>query len=142
MIVECIKDRLANFEPGPVKDVLRKAIRRDEDLNIGIDIGRQYTVYGIFIDKELSMPFYFICEEDRDAYPLARSAEFFKIIDSKPSSYWRFIYSSKRQGLYFPEWAEDEYFYGNLIDGKKKEEAIFAKYRKLMDEESRVLAGF
>ena len=37
--------------------------------------------------------------------------------------------------IVFKEWREEEIFYERLVDGKEREEAIFKKYKKLMNEE-------
>lgn len=138
MIVKCVKNRLAHFEEGPLKASLRKIIHLDENEDIGIKIGGQYTVYGInlnfFID---GMPFYYICEDERSSYPVPISAAFFETIDSRVSKNWRFVFNQdQRHGLFLPEWADDEGFYERLVDGNQKEEIIFSRYKKLIDDEN------
>ncbi len=137
MLVKCVKNRLADFEDGPLKDSLRKVLHLDENEDIGIRIGSQYTVYGINLNFFIeAMPFYYVCEDGNSTYPVPKSALFFEPVDSRLSKHWRFVFNENQYGLFLSEWATDEAFYENLVNGNKKEEALFSKYKKLMDDEN------
>ncbi len=138
MIVKCVKNKLADFEEGPFKASLRKFIHLDENEDIGIKVGFLYTVYGVNLNFFMErMPFYYICEDGRHSYPVPKSAVFFEIVDSKLSKYWRFVFNQNQQhGLFLPEWSHDEGFYERLVDGNQKEEAIFSRYKKLIEVEN------
>lgn len=143
MKVKCIKNKLADFEEGPLKESLKKIIHLDEDIDIGLEVGAVYTVYGIsFSFSDGTLPYYYICDFENANYPVPNAAVFFEVVDPRPSQYWEFIfncpYNKQEVGFNFPEWWRNEYFYSNLLDGEPKEEAIFLKYKKLMDEEFEV----
>lgn len=61
------------------------------------------------------------------------------MIDNRLSRYWVFAQVKSTNTVYsrwaFPEWAEDPYFYNNLIEGHKKEHQLFSDYIELMDLE-------
>jgi len=105
---------------------------------IDLEIGREYTVYGVvFWDNS---PWYYLCTEDYDEYPKPFAAELFEVIVSRLSSYW--ILSSVDQGegdilssLVFDEWAKSPDFYEKLIEGDFKSIELFNKYRQLINQE-------
>lgn len=120
------------------RDRLQKYIRIS-DGKINLEIGREYTVYGIvFWDNS---PWFYICDEESCEYPTPKASEFFRIVDNRMSAHWRLstrtLYDNKiESSLLFPEWAnENPFFYENLIDGNKETERIFDYYRKKMDSE-------
>lgn len=137
MKVVCRINNVADVPQTHVRDRLRKYIHlTDGDDNLVI--GRVYTVYGLhFWDN---CPWFLICEYDDDEYPVAQPPEFFDMVDDRLSAYWK-LSSSSREGreawtqLVFDEWARDPLFYERLLDGHKDDEAVFARYKKLMDEE-------
>ena len=88
MIVKCIKNKLADFEEGPLKTSLRKVLHLDENEDIGIRIGNLYTVYGVNLNFLIDgIPFYYICENEHSLYPVPKSAVFFETIDSRLSKH-------------------------------------------------------
>jgi hypothetical protein len=101
-------------------------------------VGREYTVYGL--EFRNNAPWYYLCSEEWDTYPVPYAREFFEIIDLRLSVYWRLSvsYSDWREShtaITFEEWANDRMFYERLVDGDRDAEEIFDKYRKLMDAE-------
>jgi hypothetical protein len=137
MIVRCIRNKLADFEEGPLKDSLKEVVHLDESEDIGLKIGDLYTVYGVNLDFLVEgMPFYYICESSDSSYPVPMSAAFFEIIDSRLSKHWIFSFDQNQTyGLFSPEWANNSGFYERLVDGNQNEEAIFSNYKKLMESE-------
>ena len=138
MIIKCVKNKLADFEEGPLKASLKKLIHLDENEDIGIRIGSLYTVYAINLNFFMEgMPFYYICEDGVLDYPVPKAAVFFEIVDSKLSRHWRFVFNQNQQhGLFLDEWVKGEGFYERLVEGNQKEEAIFLKYKKIIDDEN------
>ena len=140
MIVQCIKNKLANFGEGVLKHSLRKVIHLDDHEDVGIKVGQLYKVYGINLNFFIeNMPFYYICEDEHSSYPVPIAAVFFEIIDSKPSKYWNFVFEpglTGRFGFFLPEWARDQRYYERLVDGGQKEEDTFVQYKKLIEDEN------
>lgn len=139
MIVKCIKNKLADFEEGDLKAALRKVIHLEEDEDIGFEINRNYVVYGLNLNFLVgNFPFYYVCENEESMYPIPVAAVFFEIVDSRLSKYWQFVFESNddyRSELVFSEWASDKTFYEKIVDGSENEEAIFSKYKTLLENE-------
>lgn len=103
-----------------------------------LTLGREYTVYGLVFEN--NVPWYYLCSEEWDTYPVPYAREFFEIVDPRLSVYWRLSvsYSTRREtytAITFEEWANDRIFYEHLVDGDRTAEDIFHKYRILMDSE-------
>lgn len=137
MKVVCRINSLNNISDSYALDRLKKYISKP-DGNIDLDIGREYKVYGVvFWDN---CPWFYLCPADYDQYPKPFSLEFFDVVDDTLSPLWRL--SSFSQGEYetatslvFDEWAKDPGFYEKLIGGDSEAVDIFAKYRKIIDQE-------
>lgn len=108
------------------------------DSELDIEIGKEYTVYGIeFWDN---CPWIYICADSYDEYPKPFALDFFEITEQKLSSYWvlnsKDTYNKKvKTQLVFCEWADDDSFYEKLIDEDEACVITFEKYRKAMDVE-------
>lgn len=105
-----------------------------------LDIGKEYTVYGMTIRDGLI--WYYVCDRCFTYYPRWKPSSFFNVMDSRLSRYW--IYSFKKFDNYaqaypiitFPEWAnEHPDFYDRLTDKDEYEVTIFKSYKELMDLE-------
>jgi hypothetical protein len=110
-----------------------------------ITIDRTYIVYAVFIMKRVK--WYLICSDDYNGaninYPSFYPSSLFEIIDEKSSTYWvtkrmKDDYDDK-QGLVlntgFPQIINEEFFYGNLVEGHEREIIIFHKFKSLIDNE-------
>lgn len=102
-----------------------------------ITIAKTYIVYATAALN--GYPGYFICDNYRE-YPIWHPSDFFSIVDSRLSRYW--IVSIKKDDktttrlfLSFPEWANEQYYYNNLIEGEAREMDLFRKYKQLMNLE-------
>ena len=130
-------NNLNNLPNKEVQKRLKKKVRNFKG-EVDLEIGREYTVYGmIFWD---SSPWYYLCAEDYDNYPVPFAADFFKVSDDRLSSYWRLFVNSKNPDnilpeLIFLEWAQDPLFYEHLLDDYPYAIELFMKYRRLMDKE-------
>ncbi|TWC11563.1 hypothetical protein FBY06_14338 [Pseudomonas sp. SJZ085] len=125
-----------NLAPDASMRVRRYVSMPDGELNLEID--KEYVVYGIELRD--GCPWFYLCDEEYDEYPLAYAADFFEIADRHLSAYWQLNYkcagiNDSRTQLVFSEWALDENFYENLVSGEQQAVATFAKFRKLMDAE-------
>lgn len=112
---------------------LKKSINLSDDDELGVDIGKEYIVYGIvFWDNA---PWYYICEDEDDNYPTPSPADLFDIVDNHLPAGWqlsfRCINGKPESEIVFSEWANDPMFYEKLVDGSKREIDIFLEYKKL-----------
>tara|TARA_B100001094_G_scaffold304171_1_gene332882 strand:- start:860 stop:1282 length:423 start_codon:yes stop_codon:yes gene_type:complete len=138
MKVRCLANNFLELKNKIQIDRLLKVYFGLPNGELNLRRNQEYTVYGIlYIDKH---PWYFLCLDKYDEYPVTFPADLFEIIEPSLSSYWRLVTHNSDtpdifSGFVIPEWSENESFYENLVDGDPKSEAIFTKYRKLMDEE-------
>lgn len=102
--------------------------------------GKEYIVYALRI--YLGYIWYCISDEIDMFYPCWNPSTLFEISDNRLSRYWIFSTENeedqkKSPFFSFPEWANDPYFYGELIEGNSGDAnaVIFRKYKELMDLE-------
>ena len=142
MKIKCIYNRISELRDDLVIKNIKNNLQRFNSDNVPIsylEMGREYVVYGItFIDN---LPWFYVCDEDRDEYPIARYSGFFEIINPKFSRYWELSTEISNDlnkifsRIVIPEWAKNDLFYERLVDGEELEVSIFKKYKKLMNEE-------
>lgn len=133
MKIKCINNR-KSFLPKEILDVYR--ISYDKFF---IQEGKEYIVYAIGISY--GSVWYCICDEAYMFYPNWTPSHLFEISDNRLSRYW--VFNIEKQGdknlpyLAFPEWANDPFFYGKLLDGDSTDPnaLLFKKYKELMDLE-------
>ncbi len=100
--------------------------------------GYEYTVYALGINY--GHIWYCICNGNY-FFPKWNPSTLFEVVDNRLSRYWVFGLdeddNKKVPLLSFPEWVNDEYFYGELVDGNSDDPntIIFRKYKELMDLE-------
>lgn len=130
MKIKCIKNEVTNSLQESKNNVAKKFPLLKE---------KEYIVYGLCA-REKSI-WYCICDENYFFYPKWHSDNFFEVIDQRLSRYWLFNYryenDQKTPFLSFPEWANNDHFYNDLLDGNggDLEAVIFRKYKELMDLE-------
>lgn len=105
-----------------------------------LTIGRSYIIYAIL--KIENYKFYMICGDDYDGiyinYPQILPSELFEITNNNRSKYWidsQKTHSNSNYRIGFKEFVEEEFFYGNLVEGYEREINIFQKWKSLIDEE-------
>lgn len=136
MKVSCIKNSLKSI-PSNVYEGLQGYSVETEFSEL--EIGQQFVVYGINTFKKY--PWYLIKVEGL-AYPMYYPAHLFKIIDGRLSKHWivqegQDDYDNEVQILEigFKELVENKFFYGELIEDNSANNAIFNKYKALLDVE-------
>ena len=98
-----------------------------------LNLGQEYAVCGLLLTARGI--WVFILEDEQDAYPLQYPLSFFDIVDATISSDW---VTGKGEGfssvsrkvfaLLAPkEWANNERFYEELVDGEPQVVAAFKK---------------
>lgn len=139
MRVRCIRNSISELEGSDLKKWVKNYHSYDDDHQINFEKGKEYVVYGVhFWD---SHPFYFLCDSEDNEYPVTQYAGFFEVVDDRIPANWKLSYKVDEDGKPFTsllrkEWADDPMFYENLVEGDEKEEALFQKYKKEMDEEA------
>jgi hypothetical protein len=104
-----------------------------------VNPGKEYIVYAVWI--YLGYIWYCICDENYMFYPMWKPGMLFEVTDNRLSRYWIFSLdednNKKVPFLGFPEWANDPYFYSELVDGNGGDSnaIVFKKYKELMDLE-------
>lgn len=100
-----------------------------------LEVGKEYTAYGIVFWE--GTPWYYICMEDTDDYPIPMAADFFSITDNRVSPHWCLAsdYKTKETFIVIKEWADDCTFYEHLLDEDPHVVATFLKYKKILDDE-------
>jgi len=100
--------------------------------------GEEYTVYAV---GEISGNTWYSILDGGSNAPLWNPSILFEITDNRLSRHWVFSLEEnegfKTTFLSFPEWANDPYYYGNLIEGESDDPTalVFRRYKDLMDLE-------
>jgi hypothetical protein len=141
MEIECIYNRLNEIQDLGTRETLKRYFGSNEE-SLGLTVGKKYVVYAN--ERRNNDDWYFITDDDYGGvrlYPMAYSSAFFRVVDSRPSSYWANAISENsfledgKSLMAFDEWDDDPGFYERLVDGGDVETQIFLKYRGLMDLE-------
>ncbi len=127
MVIKCIKTN-TKFLDWPSEST---------PINCFLKVGTLYKVYGVIFQKDYRI--YAICNNEENTFPRLWPEDMFEVIDNKLSPYFHLghmtTFEGRRPFLSFKEWAEDDSFYGKMIDDKSAEE-IFRDYRKKIDNET------
>ena len=137
MIVQCIANSGSALPP----EFLCPRDGYTSDTEFGLTVGQEYTVYAM--TPIYGHVWYYVLQDHDFDYPTCCPCPLFSIVDGRPSRYWQFNYIRDKRSYgevhveiwAFPEWARSQLFYEKLLDGNPEEVAVFATYRRLMDEE-------
>lgn len=72
-------------------------------------------------------------------FPQLLPYELFEVSEKEWSRYWHKqspLLNESDYRIGFKEYIEEPYFYGNLLEGYKRELGIFALWKRLIDEEN------
>lgn len=131
MKVKCITNKVSSLP----REILNNYKISYEEFFIKED--KEYVVYAVMI--YLGYIWYCICDERYTNCPMWHPSTLFELTNDRLSRYWIFSFNEENHKklpyLSFPEWSNDPYFYGELVDGGKKEISLFNKYKNLMDLE-------
>lgn len=104
-----------------------------------ITVGAEYVVYAATVF--LGHIWYYLVDDDKMAYPIWYPSGLFQVTEARLSQFWRYQYypgdgSRDAQPIFaFPEWAADRGYYERLVSGEVEARGVFAKYKRLMDQE-------
>lgn len=102
-------------------------------------LGKEYLVYATTLRR--GGVWYYLLDERGLEYPVWSPAPLFEVSDPRLSQYWVFGFHGKGaragDGVFaFTEWAANPLdYYDKLSDGEAEAQAIFWRYRKLMELE-------
>lgn len=140
MKIKCISNN-SNVLPKDLSPYETRKESNENRINDSLKVGKEYVVYGIYISD--GYLWYFICDESYFYFPRSHPSMYFEVSDSRMSRFWIFGLEEDEYKermvpiLSFPEWVNDRYFYGELVeDGPNDPNTeIFDKYKELMDFE-------
>ena len=137
MKVVCKINNLNRID-DPVLLTQLKRYHLSSDGEVDLLEGNEYLVYGVLFRD--NTPWYYLCSGEDDSYPKPFSSDLFIVSDDRISQYWKLSVvkhenSKVTTSLVFSEWAKDQMFYENLLDGGINEIELFEKYRQLMERE-------
>lgn len=115
MIVRCISKSIESLQPPSHLASHRAYIKYDE---IYLAVGCHYLVYGIVYRD--GIPWFLVCEELDDEYPLPRIASFFEIVDDRIPPNWAYRFGKGAFGeseMIPVPWIRDLRYLGQLVDG-------------------------
>lgn len=95
---------------------------------------KMYVVFAIYISSSVDL----MVLGENNSFPVSVSSSDVDIVDDRLSKYW--VYGHCDTGewsavISFPEWAEDFFFYQNLVEGKRGAGQIFRKYENNIQNE-------
>lgn len=104
------------------------------------DLDKEYVVYALYMGKNIKL---FIQSEGLPSAPSAIAIMKLIVIDGRLSRHWVMTDGHKRTDgstitdgvLAFPEWANNEHFYSDLIEGKSDAGEIWRSNKAKMDLE-------
>ena len=136
MHIKCEYNRVIDL---PKKMIESPRLGFKESMKFDIILEKFYIVYAVGVFEEF--PWFCINDEVHDRIPYWIPAALFNVEDSRLSRFWRanIDYANKKKKftliVSIPEWAHEEYFYGNMIEYDGRELDIFLSYKKKMDLE-------
>jgi len=116
MLVKCVENRILSLTDSAIRDHVKQYVHLK---TIGLVIGRCYPVFGVSF--RAGIPWYLICEDITDEYPIPFCSSFFDLLDGSFSSGWSLTLSQSNVGevsILPDEWAMDERFLEKLVDGE------------------------
>lgn len=138
MKVRCILNNLNSEKLTPATSTRLKRYMNHPDGELDLELAKEHVVYGIeFWDN---CPWYYLCTDEHDEYPIPLAADLFEVIDKRLSGQWQLYFEESDNGhnhtrLAISEWTTDKVFYENLISGDPQAEETFKKFRQIMDAE-------
>lgn len=142
MKVRCKATKISQTHPNAVEMValdLKALVQDHTEGEYMYGLGRFFTVYGI--EFRNNVPFYFVCEEEYDSYPVPLFYGCFDVVDDRFSSTWKMV-NKKGSGddanivMILPSlWADSPMFYENLLEEDERALGIFSALRKELEEE-------
>ena len=116
MLVKCRKSDLTELENPEIRKHVQSHANVD---TIGLTVGECYQVFGVMFRS--GIPWYLLCAEPQDTYPIPFCFAFFDLIDGSISPGWTLSLSNSSVGsvsVLPARWANDERFLEKLVDGE------------------------
>jgi hypothetical protein len=116
MLVRCLRNRIDLLEDPAIRRHVEEHVHLE---SICLTIGECYQVFGIFF--RAGVPWYLLCENSEDDYPIPFCFAFFELVDGSIGSGWCLSLSNSNVGnvaILPDQWASDERFLERLVDGE------------------------
>lgn len=140
MILKCLYNKYSQAKLSKnleeFLDSLGQSILSDK---LTLSVGEYYTCYAVVFGLS-SETWYFIMDESGVVYPKMYPAHIFSCENTMLSRYWQIGQFTDNLGSTYPmlaflEWATNDLFHGELLEGNEFCLSIFEKYKEKMDEE-------
>ncbi len=107
-----------------------KLLKKKISVNKFLKAGVIYDVYAIYFSKKIE----FMVLSHVHSFPVSIDLDDVEVIDNRLSKSWVYgMPESDSVVLSFPDWANDSYFYQNLIEGKGSAGDIFRSYENKIE---------
>jgi hypothetical protein len=129
MIGRCIMKRRMDVGSENL-DHFDRYVHLDE---VGLDVGRSYLIYGVVVLD--GRPWFFVCEDDGDAYPVPHYAGFFDVVDRRIPPGWMWVENHPNVGplaMLPREWVARPFFLEALVDGDAVAVSVFREIRNAL----------
>ena len=116
MLVKCVRNRVDSL-PEPLRAAASEFVNLDE---VNLRVGVEYVALGVVFRGD--QPWFLVCEDADDAYPVAHLWAFFSVVDSSVGEDWCLGQSDQLGGfaLLPGPWSQNSCFMEELVDGDEK----------------------
>jgi hypothetical protein len=128
MIARCITTAVASIADATLSEHVRRYVHMEE---VALVVGQDYIVFGVIFRN--GVPWYLICENDNDDYPIIHCSVFFDLINAKVCEDWVLSFGPSNVGAIslLPQvWGDDASFLERLVDGDVDAIATFGLLKK------------
>lgn len=106
------------------------------DKEFPLTIDKEYVVYGVTVESNHA--WYYLLDDDKLSFPIWYPAPLFELVSGDVPAGWKFGHHAfgpdhHSYVLSFPEWADDGGYYERLLDGDAHAEAVFQRWRGLLE---------
>lgn len=123
MRVRCTSNRIDSLSEASIQEHVKQSVHLE---SVDLHIGKDYQVFGVSFDE--GIPWFLICEDMADNYPVPHCSAFFELIEGTIDSGWMLSIGESNVGsvsLLPAGWATDKFFLEKLVDGDSAAIAYF-----------------
>lgn len=114
MIVRCVENRVSSLAEATLREHVKRYVQLE---TLDLQVGKSYPVFGVCIRE--GVPWYLICEDANDEYPIPHCSSFFTLLDGRLEPGWSFTLTRSNVGecaILPDKWATDDRYLERLID--------------------------
>jgi hypothetical protein len=129
MIAQCIGNSRRDLPDEKSRVAYDRGVHLDE---VGLVVGKRYAVYGIAFRGNDGLPWYLVCEEEGDEYPIPHLGSFFDLVDGAVPEGWAVAMNTNAGDFAIlpNRWAHDPCFMEKLVDGEPEAIGYFRGLRE------------